>query len=144
MKISAVIPTYNRCEALEKCIGTLLKQDLPTDQFEIVVVVDGSSDGTGEMLKSLKLGARLVVIEQQNKGKSAALNVGMKAATGEIVLIVDDDFLCDRALLYYASGSTPSGFAQACLWADPLHFADVSKLCRKDDARRTRRLLCEI
>jgi len=99
VRISAVIPTYNRREALKQCIRTLLDQDLPRDRYEIVVVVDGSSDGTLEMLRSLELGGMLLVIEQQNKGKAAALNVGMNAATCEIGLIVDDDFLCDPSLL---------------------------------------------
>jgi GT2 family glycosyltransferase/peptidoglycan/xylan/chitin deacetylase (PgdA/CDA1 family) len=99
LRISVVIPTYNRREALGDCISTLLKQDLPADHYEIVVVVDGSTDGTATMLRSLTLGASLIVIEQPNRGKSAALNVGMKSATGEIVLIIDDDVLCDRTLL---------------------------------------------
>jgi GT2 family glycosyltransferase/peptidoglycan/xylan/chitin deacetylase (PgdA/CDA1 family) len=99
MKISAVIATYNRREALADCLTTLLDQDLPGDQYEIVVVVDGSSDGTSEMLNSFRARAGLVVVEQQNKGKSAALNAGVNAAAGEIVLIVDDDFLCDRGFV---------------------------------------------
>lgn len=99
MKISAVIPTYNRRETLKGCIDSLLDQDLAKNNYEIVVVVDGSSDGTVEMLRSLKPAVDLVVVEQENKGKSAALNAGMRAATSEIVLIIDDDLLCDRALL---------------------------------------------
>lgn len=99
MKISAIIATYNRRPALEQCIRTLVEQDLPKDGYEIVVVVDGSSDGTGEMLRLLKAPVNLVVFEQENRGKSAALNAAVKEAAGEIVLIVDDDFLCDRALL---------------------------------------------
>jgi len=99
MKISAVIATYNRREALADCLTTLLDQDLPADQYEIVVVVDGSSDGTIEILNAFRVRAGLVVVEQDNKGKSAALNGGVKAATGEIVLIIDDDLLCDRRLL---------------------------------------------
>jgi peptidoglycan/xylan/chitin deacetylase (PgdA/CDA1 family)/GT2 family glycosyltransferase len=99
VKISALIATYNRRDALEQCLRTLLDQDLGADQYEIVVVVDGSSDRTTEMLHSLKSPGNLVVIEQSNRGKSAALNVAVGASSGEIILIIDDDFLCDRALL---------------------------------------------
>ena len=99
MKISAIVPTYNRRDALRDCIQTLIDQDLAKDQYEIVVVVDGSSDGTTSMLRSLASQANLVIIEQENKGKSAAINAGMNAASSDIVLIIDDDFLCDPSLL---------------------------------------------
>lgn len=99
MMISAVIATYNRRQSLARCLATLFDQDAPVGQYEIVVVVDGSSDGTSEMLRSLQSQGNLVVIEQENRGQTAALNAGVKAASGEIVLFLDDDLICHRSLL---------------------------------------------
>jgi GT2 family glycosyltransferase/peptidoglycan/xylan/chitin deacetylase (PgdA/CDA1 family) len=99
MKISVIIATYNRRESLACCLTTLFEQDLPVNKCEIVVVVDGSSDGTREMLSSFHSRDRMVVVEQENRGQTAALNAGVKAATGEIVLFLDDDLLCDSRLL---------------------------------------------
>jgi GT2 family glycosyltransferase/peptidoglycan/xylan/chitin deacetylase (PgdA/CDA1 family) len=99
MRISAVIATYNRRESLARCLTTLFDQDAPADQYEVVVVVDGSSDGTIEMLSSFETQGNLVVVEQENRGQTAALNAGAKAASGDIVLFLDDDLICDRGLL---------------------------------------------
>lgn len=99
MTISAIIATYNRRESLARCLATLLEQDITADQYEVVVVVDGSSDGTTEMLRSFRSRGKLVVIEQDYRGQTAALNAGVKAAKGEIVLFLDDDIVCDRGLL---------------------------------------------
>jgi GT2 family glycosyltransferase/peptidoglycan/xylan/chitin deacetylase (PgdA/CDA1 family) len=99
MTISAIIPSYNRRDALARCLTTLLDQDVPCDQYEIVVVVDGSSDGTSEMLQSFGARTQLVVVEQENRGQTAALNAGVNAASGEIILFLDDDLLCDRGLI---------------------------------------------
>jgi glycosyltransferase involved in cell wall biosynthesis/peptidoglycan/xylan/chitin deacetylase (PgdA/CDA1 family) len=99
MKLSVIIATYNRRESLARCLATLFDQDLPVDEYEIVVVVDGSADGTNEMLHSFLVRGHLVVVEQENQGQTAALNAGVKAARGEIVLFLDDDLLCDSRLL---------------------------------------------
>ena len=97
MKISAIIATYNRRDALAACLNTLMDQTIPQSEYEIVVVVDGSTDGTIELLKSLP--RSIIVIEQSNRGQTAALNAGAKVATGDLVLFLDDDMLCDRGLL---------------------------------------------
>ena len=91
MKISVVIPTYNRRESLALCLEAVFDQDLPSSRYEVVVVVDGSRDGTSGMLQ--------IIVEQKNRGQATARNAGVNAATGEIVLFLDDDFQCDRGLL---------------------------------------------
>src|SRR5262249_10096654 len=109
MTISAIIATYNRRESVAACLASLFEQDLPSDQYEIVVVVDGSSDGTGEMLRPCQPRGALVVIEQENKGQTAALNAGASAARGDIVLFLDDDLICDRQLLSRHIGGHKDG-----------------------------------
>ena len=62
MKISVVISTYNRAESLSRCLATLFEQDFSCDRFEVIVVVDGSSDETIGMLSSLRPRNELVVV----------------------------------------------------------------------------------
>jgi GT2 family glycosyltransferase/peptidoglycan/xylan/chitin deacetylase (PgdA/CDA1 family) len=108
MKTSVVITTFNRRDLLARTLPTVLKQDFPSDQYEVVVVVDGSTDGTTELLRSFKPSCALRIIEQQpNLGQAAAQNAGLKAAQGEVVLFLDDDIVCEPALLQaHASAHT--------------------------------------
>ncbi len=97
MKISVIIPTFNRREVLARTLPTVLAQNF--DDFEVIVVVDGSSDGTAEMLRQLHPACQLRIIEQPNRGRSAARNAGLRAAEGSIVVLLDDDLLCEPDLL---------------------------------------------
>lgn len=99
MDISIVVPTFNRREMVFRTLSTLFAQNYPVDQFEIIVVIDGSSDGTAERLKDLKPPCQLRVIEQQNRGPAGARNSGYRAATSGLVLFLDDDMLCDPGLI---------------------------------------------
>ena len=99
LKISVVIPTYNRRDVLSRTLPTIFHQDIPADKYEVVVVVDGSTDGTAAMLRGLETRCTLRVIEQANRGQAAARNAGLQAARGEIVLFLDDDILCSPSLL---------------------------------------------
>ena len=100
IKVSVVIPTYNRRESLARTLTTVFAQDFPPKEYEVVVTVDGSTDGTAEFLRQLKPGPALRVIEHpRNLGQSAARNSAIRVAQGEIILFVDDDILCDRSLL---------------------------------------------
>ncbi len=99
MRLSVVIPTCNRREILERTLPTLLAQDFPAGDCEIVVVVDGSTDGTIEFLKRQNPAFRLKVIPQSNRGQTAARNAGLRAAEGELVVFFDDDILCPPGIL---------------------------------------------
>src|SRR6266498_3763264 len=89
--ISVVIPTYDRCEALARTLGALARQTLPAKDFEVVVVVDGSRDDTRAVLEMLETPFALRWLWQENLGRSAARNAGIRAARADVVVFVDDD-----------------------------------------------------
>jgi glycosyltransferase involved in cell wall biosynthesis/peptidoglycan/xylan/chitin deacetylase (PgdA/CDA1 family) len=98
-RISVIIPTYSRRDTLARTLPTVFMQDFPADDYEVIVVVDGSTDGTVEMLARLRPACGFRFLEQTNRGPAAARNVGLKEARGDLVLFLDDDIICERNLL---------------------------------------------
>jgi GT2 family glycosyltransferase len=92
-RLSIVVPTYNRRGLLARTLPLLLRQAGATEGVEVLVVVDGSKDGTLEMLQRYRPDNLLRVITQANLGLAAARNRGAQAATSEIVLFLDDDMI---------------------------------------------------
>jgi glycosyltransferase involved in cell wall biosynthesis len=93
MKLSVIIPVYNESKSIEEILRRVQATDLPT---EIVVVDDGSVDGTRDILKNLDgKGHVRVILHEKNQGKGAAVRTGMDAATGDILLIQDADLEYD-------------------------------------------------
>lgn len=99
MKLSVVIPTYNRRTLLERTLPTVFSQELAANEYEVIVVVDGSTDGTAEYLRDLRPACALRVLQQENRGPAAARNAGARAARAPLLLFLDDDILCDPGLL---------------------------------------------
>lgn len=97
-RISVLIPTFNRCSLLARTLPTILSQDLASDQFEVIVIVDGSSDQTLQVLQRLER-PTLRIIVQGNLGQACAYNAGLAQARGEYVLFLDDDIICKPSLL---------------------------------------------
>ena len=85
--ISVVIPAYNAQETLGNCLDALERQTMPREEYEIIVVNDGSSDGTREAT----IGRNVVLISQPNRGAAAARNAGAHRARGGIILFTDAD-----------------------------------------------------
>lgn len=88
--VSVIVPTYNRRELLARAIDSILAQTEPVD--EIIVVDDGSTDGTAEMLAS-RYGERVRHAWQANAGVSAARNRGLAMARGTFIALLDSDDL---------------------------------------------------
>jgi glycosyltransferase involved in cell wall biosynthesis len=97
--VSIVIPTYNRVDRLKQVFTRLEEQDFPVTRFEVIVVSDGSTDGTDEFLKTCRPGFHLTPCFQKNQGAAAARNLGVQMATGDIVLFIDDDILPEPRLI---------------------------------------------
>lgn len=92
MTLSIIVPVYNVRPFLEKCVDSLLAQDLPPEEYEIILVDDGSTDGGGELCDRLMdQHPAIRVIHQVNQGLSAARNAGLSLAQGEYVQFVDSD-----------------------------------------------------
>jgi len=89
--VSVVIPTHNRIERLKRVLAALERQDYALGDFEVVVVSDGSSDGTDEYLRALTTPLQLHLVVQPNLGVAVARNNGVRQATGDLVLFIDDD-----------------------------------------------------
>jgi glycosyltransferase involved in cell wall biosynthesis len=111
VRVSALIPAYNRRPYIVRAINSILAQTLPVD--EIIVVDDGSTDGTSETIRSL-YGAQVKVLRQENGGVSAARRLAVEAARGDWIAFLDsdDEWLPGRnAALLRAASMIPSKVA---------------------------------
>ena len=90
-KISIIVPVYNVEKYIDKCLNTLVKQTI--DDYEIIVIIDGSKDNSIEIVKKYKKEYPNLInyYETENKGLSSARNLGLSKATGEYVGFVDSD-----------------------------------------------------
>lgn len=109
-RLSVVIATYNRLPLITRLLWQLAGQTLPPEQFEVVVVDDGSKEPTREPLQALALPYTLRVEVQQNAGAAAARHRGVMAARGDVVLVTDDDMqvapdFLERHLAHHPEGS---------------------------------------
>ena len=92
VKLSIIIPVYNGEEYIDRCLQSCLRQDIPADSYEIVVVDDGSTDSSNVILSRYAMEhANVVVLTQSNKKQGAARNYGLSKAQGEYIWFVDSD-----------------------------------------------------
>lgn len=99
MKVSVVIPVYNVKPYLERCVNSVLRQTYK--DLEIILVDDGSTDGSGELCDDIATrDQRICVIHQENQGLSGARNVGIHQANGDYIAFLDsdDEWLLDDGL----------------------------------------------
>jgi len=95
--ISVVVSCYNKSQTISGCVTSVLRQN--TGQIEAIVVDDGSTDGSTQILSSLKTSDLLTVLNEEHSGISSAKNKGFAASNGEIALFIDGDcILEDKSL----------------------------------------------
>src|SRR5438105_3126712 len=88
---SIVIPTFNRRDRLVRVLDALDRQTADPKSFEVVVVDDGSKDGTFELVRDQRRAYEIRAIRQENGGPARARNTGVDAASGELLIFIDDD-----------------------------------------------------
>lgn len=108
LMFSVIIPTYNRHESLQRCLASLSGQTLAPEEFEVIVVDDGSSDKTPSIAND-RFPFHFRYVRQNNEGPSAARNRGALAATGEYLAFTEDDVLPDSDWLEKASARLSTG-----------------------------------
>lgn len=100
LKLSIIVPVYNVAAYLHKCVDSLIAQDIAPEEYEIILVDDGSSDGSEQIVD--EYAARhnnIVVIHKVNEGVSVARNTAMAVAKGKYIQFVDaDDYLLPNVL----------------------------------------------
>ena len=87
--VSVLIDTYNHEKFIEKAIASVLEQDFPASDYEVLVVDDGSTDRTPELVK--KFAPRVMYLPKQNGGQASAFNFGIPRCRGEVVAFLDGD-----------------------------------------------------
>lgn len=124
---SIVIPLYNKANYIVKTVQSVLEQSY--QQFEIIVVNDGSTDNGSEIVKQIK-DSRVRLIQKENGGVCSARNVGIKNSKYEYIALLDADDYWDKDFLLEAS-KLIEDFPQAALWG--INFAEIyeGKLIRE-------------
>ncbi|RZJ66063.1 MAG: glycosyltransferase [Flavobacterium sp.] len=97
MLLSIIVPVYNVEKYLARCLDSLVDQDLLPDEFEIIVVNDGSPDGSLAIAEQYKAKyPQIKIVSQHNQGLSEARNTGVREAKGEYINFVDSDDYVER------------------------------------------------
>jgi len=99
--LSAIVPTHNRAPLLPDVLASLATQQFPSNRWELIVVDDGSTDGTADVVGRFAKDApmRVAFIRQRNSGAGAARNAGAAIAAGRRLLFLDDDMIAAGALV---------------------------------------------
>ena len=98
--LTILMPVFNERSTVEAAIADALETELPVESRQLVLVDDGSTDGTRELLTGRDWGENVVVLlHERNHGKGAALRTGLGAATGELAAILDADLEYEAASL---------------------------------------------
>jgi len=99
LSASIIVPTYNRRQILMRTLTSLNHQSVPKNLYEVVVAIDGSTDGTLESVSNLHTTYRLHAIYGDNKGTAAAFNLGVQHVKNDVLIFLGDDQICTPDLV---------------------------------------------
>jgi glycosyltransferase involved in cell wall biosynthesis len=111
--LSVIVPTYQRRDSVARLLRALAQQTLAPEAFEVIIAIDGSRDGTREMVETFPAPYPLSCFWQANSGRAAARNAGIHSAKGEVLLFFDDDMepLPDCLAAHWRAHASGSRFA---------------------------------
>jgi GT2 family glycosyltransferase len=142
--VSVVIPTYRRRASLERALSALARQTLPATSYEVIVSIDGSEDGTREMVGEFRAPFSLRALWQPNSGSAAARNAGAREAVGELLVFLDDDMEPAPECLAGHADAHLTNLRQAVLGAVPVCADEASPPTTQYMAERFRRHLAKL
>jgi GT2 family glycosyltransferase len=125
-RISVVIPTYQRRDSVLRLLGSLGTQSIPPEAYEVIVAVDGSSDGTTDAVRGFAAPYAVSALEGPNRGRAGACNAGIRAASGDIVVLLDDDMEASPSFLSAHLRAHEGPRARAVVGAAPIRVAAES------------------
>lgn len=101
-KISIIVPVYNVEKYVERCILSIVSQKVPISEYELIVVSDGSTDRSRDILQKLSEAYPVIqIVDKENGGLSSARNEGLRYATGEYIFFIDsDDWIAEDSLTF--------------------------------------------
>jgi len=129
-EVSVIVPTHDRRTELLRLLDHLERQEVEVGAFEVVVAIDASTDGTGEALAGLRPPFGLTVVESSRRGRAAACNAAVGAASGEILVFLDDDMEPAPALVARHRAAHAAGRRRCVLGPVPVSDADRSPAAR--------------
>lgn len=124
--ISVVIPTYQRRLDLLRALGALARQRFPAASFEVIVSIDGSSDGTSEAVEHFQAPYELAAVFGSKGGRAAACNAAIELARGDVIVILDDDMEPAPACLENHYRHHPPGSRLCIVGGVPIRVRDTS------------------
>lgn len=124
--VSVIIPTHQRREALRDALESLARQSVDPGEYEVVVSVDASTDGTVEMLDALEVPYELHRVSPQSRGRAAACNAALAAARGEVAIVLDDDMRVVPEFVERHRSHHPAGSRLCVLGAVPVELGEGS------------------
>jgi len=123
---SVVIPTHQRREALRRALLALSQQTADAASYEVIVSVDGSTDGSEEMARSFDAAYELQVTAGPSRGRAAACNSAIELARGEVLIVLDDDMQPAPAFVARHLSHHPPGSRLCVMGAVPIELDPTS------------------
>jgi GT2 family glycosyltransferase len=130
-QVSVIVPTHQRRDPLRRALASLAAQADAAGSFETIVSVDGSTDGTVEMLEAFESPYELRWVVSAKRGRAAACNAAVAAARGEVLIVLDDDMQVVEGFVERHRRHHPSGSRLCVLGAVPVELSDASPLAAR-------------